>query len=202
MRPKRGGVALAAGFVALAIPAPVGAATTIGGVFPPTAAGCSGTFIQVGSPNAQYAAPTDGVITSWQHQSNGPLIQLRLKAARPGGGNVFTIVGESALETTLSNTLNTYLTRIPVHAGDLLGAFFNGAGGCVSTPTTGYVHKAVAGDRAPQRRLTLAPGLAHPSSMSQLCSSLIWTAMDSATRPRTPARPIPPCKETALLLWR
>jgi hypothetical protein len=50
--------------------------------------------------------------------------------ARPAGGNDFTIVGESEVQTTSANQLNTFPTQISVEAGDLIGEVRVGSGDC------------------------------------------------------------------------
>ena len=114
-------------------PSGASAATTIGETFEPTTL-CDGamlTRLQSVSPGGQYSAPSDGVITRWSFEAGADPPDLRFKAARaaPGADLTtsadFTIVGESLLETDLDdNELNSFFTRIPVLAGDVIG-FFN-----------------------------------------------------------------------------
>ncbi|MEX2107615.1 MAG: hypothetical protein WD827_01860 [Solirubrobacterales bacterium] len=85
-----------------------------------------GTLVQTSSPGNKYAAPADGVITSWGKWSSADpkkLQQLKLKVAResPGG---WQIVAESNLETlTQVYAKNTFLTRLPVKLGDVIGLY-------------------------------------------------------------------------------
>jgi hypothetical protein len=112
----------------LAASAPsAGATVPIGSTFTPAEDfGGSGTFIQSTSPGNSYAAPTDGVITRWSYQSVAdPTPPLKLKILRPAGGDDFTTVGDSQLETVMPTALNTFPTRIAVKAGDLLGEFYS-----------------------------------------------------------------------------
>ena len=101
-----------------------GAATTIGATpTPGLGANCiaDSTWLQVRSPQLQYAAPFSGVITSWSHLAAGSPPQLKLKVARLVSGSDYTVIGESTAHTPAVNTLSTYPTRIPVQAGDLIG---------------------------------------------------------------------------------
>jgi Ca2+-binding RTX toxin-like protein len=104
-----------------------GAAVTIGATFTPTDLfGGPGTNIQSGSPGNSYTVPTNGVITSWSFEAAADFFPpLKLKVVRPTGGDDFTTVGDSRLETPTGGTLNTFKTRISVRAGDLLGNFYS-----------------------------------------------------------------------------
>ena len=141
MRGQRSWLAVVAGFVVLAIPCDATAATSLGSTFDPeNFTGCENTTaLQTVSPGGLYAAPFAGVITSWSFQADPVAPQIRLKVGRPAGGNNFTIVGESELETALSpSTLNTFPTRISVAAGDLLGIFGASPGPCGALGQAGY----------------------------------------------------------------
>jgi Ca2+-binding RTX toxin-like protein len=114
--------------VALIAPAsPAGAAITMGETFTPDENfGGSGVLIQSGSPGNSYTIPAEGVITSWSFQAvAGVTPPLKLKVVRPAGGNDFTTVGDSNLETPMPGILNTWPTRIAVRAGDLLAHFYS-----------------------------------------------------------------------------
>src|SRR6266511_3420090 len=84
---------------------PAGAATQIGQTFAPvTSCGAASTYLQTTSPGGQYAAPSPGVITAWSFQANAtPPTQIKLKVARPAGGNLYTTVGESPPPTTTAS---------------------------------------------------------------------------------------------------
>jgi hypothetical protein len=132
--------------IAIGGPGYAGAATTIGQTFTPTT-GCEGdTILQSGSPGAQYAAPSSGVITSWSYQSDASdAPTLRLKVGRASAGAdlstsaEFAITGQSELENTVLNTLNQFPTRISVEQGDVIGFYFQTIGGCADTVTpSGY----------------------------------------------------------------
>jgi hypothetical protein len=101
------------------------AATTVGQLFAPTK-GCKNfTRLQMSAPpGTPYEVPQDGVITSWRFQ-NGvqPVKRLKLKVGRPGGGTVFTIVGESAGGTQTANTVTTRPARISVKRRDYIGVY-------------------------------------------------------------------------------
>jgi hypothetical protein len=122
---------LSALFVAAVVSTPLAlpvdgadAATQIGQTFQPTNTCSPRTRLQTGSPNAQYAAPSAGVITSWSLQSSSAAGEspVKLKAARAAGGDNFTIVGESEFRLIPdADQLNTFPVRIPVLAGDVIG---------------------------------------------------------------------------------
>jgi hypothetical protein len=127
------------------------AATTIGQTFTPATECGVITFLQSISPNNQYAAPAAGVITSWRFQAASPAPQVKLKVARALGGNDFTIVGESELQTLTANTVNSFSARISVQAGDVLG-IFNATEGtpCGIAPATpGFLFHFIEGDVPP-----------------------------------------------------
>jgi len=129
----------ALGALLLALPAAATAATQVGETFTPATPGSTDTLLQSGSPGAQYAAPFSGVITSWSFQAGPDPPELNFKAARNAGGDNFTIIGESGLKTgIIANALNTFLTRIPVQAGDVIGFFIGDAGEVFRTGVTGY----------------------------------------------------------------
>jgi hypothetical protein len=140
-------VAVAVGIVALATPAVASGATLIGETFPPGTAACASDHseLQTGSPGGHYAAPSAGVITSWSFQAHVSMVPtvLKLKVGRPVGGNMFTIVGESAEKSPIANALNTYTdVRIPVQAGDVIG-YYAGAmpGVCGRSASADYRYR-------------------------------------------------------------
>lgn len=128
------------------------AAVTIGATATPSAAGICATesSIQLRSPGAHYAAPFSGVITAWSYQASIKPPQLKLKVAKflsdehtalpgfPYNKATFQIVGESAAETPTSNVLNTFATRIPISAGDLIGLTPLSSGECFIDSRPGY----------------------------------------------------------------
>lgn len=146
--------AVLAGLALTAAPPQAGAATQIGETFPPTGpgGGCSGGFtrLQGVSPNNQYAAPFNGVIVSWSYEAPSAPPRLRLKVARPAGGTVYTVIGQSALQTPLASQLNTYGgLRIPVQAGDLIGVYLADTGFCGAGDQAGYTEHIRNDDSQP-----------------------------------------------------
>ena len=141
-----GSLAVAFGLMAMASPAPADAATPVGELFPadnlcgPMVPGPpSPTFLQTTSPGNRYAAPSAGVITSWRHQAGSSPPELRLKVARPTGGNRYTITGQSSFEDPDPNVVNTFGgVRIPVRAGDVIGFAVRVSGSCGRASATGY----------------------------------------------------------------
>jgi hypothetical protein len=143
---------------ALATSALVGAAQAdasvqIGATFTP-ALGCGSpnATLQAASPNGQYTVPSAGVLTSWSFQADGSPPQLKLKVGRPAGGNNFTIVGDSPVMTMTPNALNTFPTRIPVDAGDVIGYYHQGPSSgdrCVRNAAATYVTRYVNVDPSP-----------------------------------------------------
>lgn len=101
---------------------PATAATEIGTTFDPMTSYCGNMSLQsVSPPDDSYAARFAGVITSWSYQASAGPVQLKLKVGRNAGVNSFTIVGESAVQIAAADSLNTFPTRIPVQAGDVIG---------------------------------------------------------------------------------
>jgi hypothetical protein len=149
--------------VALATSALVGAASAaasvqIGATFTPDlGCGSPNATLQAVSPSGQYAAPSAGVLTSWSFQADGSPPQLKFKVGRSVGGNDFTIVGDSPVQTMTPNALNTFPTRIPVQAGDVIGYYHEGpAGGdkCVRNAAPTYSTRFVNVDPAPGSTMT------------------------------------------------
>ena len=136
----------------IAWPSNAGAATQIGETFVPTL-DCQSdrTRLQTGSPGSQYAAPSDGVITSWSHQAHLDNVpdQLRFKVGRAAGGDDFTIVGQSAAITPQLNAFNNNPTQIPVLAGDVIGFSHLTHGACQRGPVSGYSYFLKNGDMQP-----------------------------------------------------
>jgi hypothetical protein len=120
---------VAGAVLALAAPGSALGAVTIGATFTagePLAA--SPTYIQSRSAGNAYAAPSDGVITSWAHQADADPPTLRFKVVHPLGGNSYALVGESGLTPQAAGVLNQFPIRIPVQAGDIIGFFLAGSG--------------------------------------------------------------------------
>jgi len=144
-----------AGVVMLACAAPSSAsgAVTIGETFtPPPAGACLGpiTFVQSGSPESAYAVPSPGVLTSWSYQASTAVSPIKLKVATRVGAGSFRIEAESALETPVASTLNTYQLRIPVESGSVIGIYVEGAAGCVRfLPASGFEEHYLESDLLP-----------------------------------------------------
>lgn len=148
--------AVATAVAGLALPGAATAATQIGATFAPAIGENDGTFLQSASPGSQYAAPSDGVITSWIHQATAMAQQLKLKVARSTGVNDFTVVGSSALETINPSTLNTFSTRIPAQPGDVIGVYtVTVAPFAIAVP--GYGLHSLPGDVPPGTTATFTP---------------------------------------------
>lgn len=144
-------VAVVVGMTGLVSPATAGAATQLGETFGPGyACGNDYTELQSASPGGQYEAHTSGVITSWSFQApTFPPGALKFKVARPIGGAMFTIVGESFAKTPTANMLNTYTDiQIPVIPGDVIGLITDGAE-CGRLTSSDYTIHRVFGDGSP-----------------------------------------------------
>ena len=124
-----GRLSLAAAVTALALigasASSAGAAVKIGDTFTPdTDLGLAGVIIQSGSPGDTYTVPSDGVVTSWSFEAAaGMTPPIKLKVVRHAGGDDFTTVGDSQLESPMPGVLNAWPTRIAVKAGDLPALF-------------------------------------------------------------------------------
>ncbi|HST68137.1 MAG TPA: hypothetical protein VLI94_00590 [Solirubrobacterales bacterium] len=85
------------------------------------------TLVQLSSVNpSSLAAPHDGVLTKWKVNvipyPGGISEKVKVLRPAPGAPNTFTAVGESTLQPILGGA-NSFDTRIPVLAGDRIGAF-------------------------------------------------------------------------------
>jgi hypothetical protein len=119
-------IALAAWLVVVAIPAsPASAATPIGQVGTGAAPQeCAETNLLQSSVDAgtPYVVPAGGgVITSWRHLGGVVAGSGKLLMWRAAGGNNFTVIGKSDLETFTSGVVREFPARIPVSGGDILG---------------------------------------------------------------------------------
>jgi RTX calcium-binding nonapeptide repeat (4 copies) len=150
-------VAAIAASALMAAPSGASAATTIGETFAPAGSpvcGANFTRLQVASVADQYVVPTDGVITQWNFQaptsadvpSQSP---MSLKAARLASGISYQVIGESTpLVTPVAGILNSYFTRVPVKAGDIIGDFTQTQTLCVR-PQPNFTDRFVVGDVKP-----------------------------------------------------
>jgi hypothetical protein len=126
--------------VVLAAPASAGAAATVGQVAPSptTAVLCDSVSLfvstQVAPGTPSYAAPEDGVITSWSAQGGlTAASELKFKVVRDQLDS-YRIVGADPIERTVPpNTLVSFDVRIPAAAGDLI-ALWNPALGVCAHP--------------------------------------------------------------------
>jgi hypothetical protein len=119
---------IATGAAIVAICAPAEAATTIGQTFTPPISQTADSVVQVSSPGSSYEAPFNGVITSWSYQapaSAPPPLRLKFYR-RVGTSNDYLVVDRSHFEAITGGTLNSFPTRLSVHAGDLIGAAYSG----------------------------------------------------------------------------
>jgi hypothetical protein len=134
-----------------ALPGTAGAATQLGQVSPANPPVCDAAFgqstphnlVQEKAATAPYTVPSPGgVITRWSHRG----IFLKLPGLpdtpRAGSGRLqvwdrtpssglFVLLGRSELETFTPGVVTTFLTRIPVSAGDVLGLRSERRTGCV-----------------------------------------------------------------------
>ena len=122
--------ALAIAGLGLAAPAGASAATTLGETFAPMSdLSCGGPNNEVvqthRASGTSYAAPSAGVLTSWSFEaSTTDSTTLTLRVYRPTGTpQTFTVVAEAGAPQAIlqSSGLHTFLTQIPVEAGDLIG---------------------------------------------------------------------------------
>jgi hypothetical protein len=131
LRIRAGIIGVAVGAMVLLGAPGASASTTIGETFTPTEGfGGAKTTVQAGSPNGAYWAPSPGVITSWSYQapdSETPPMKLKIhRGLMSAPDDNFFIVGESAMETPVPGSLNTFPTRIPVWPSDMLGLTLTG----------------------------------------------------------------------------
>jgi hypothetical protein len=128
--------------------APAGAAVTIGDTFvPPDECPGSTTLLQSFSVANRYAAPFAGVITSWSVEAaegGGPSVTF--KAARAVDGDTFRTVGVGEPEEAQSGQLNTYSTRIPVQAGDVIGLYSSQPQNCYRGGVLSFTIAEAPGD--------------------------------------------------------
>lgn len=152
-------IAVAVLALGVAGPSPASAATQLGETFaPPTGTGGPVTYIQSSSLDNRYTAPFAGVLTSWSFQANfNPQQPLKLKVARHAGGNSFTIVGDSALETPVPGQVNTFATRIGVQDGDVIGLFLPTGGAYVRFSAPYDAHAFSGPDQPPGTNATYNP---------------------------------------------
>ena len=139
-------VSILAAMVALFVGAPAAAASTTIGQTSATPGPCPiptgpvGVLLQsatAGSPG--YSVPAGGgVITSWStYTGSASGLSEKLVVFRPAGGSNYTVVGASAVQGLTASSPDTFPTRIPVQAGDLLGLSINTPGSYCLIPGAG-----------------------------------------------------------------
>jgi hypothetical protein len=149
-----------------AIPGTAGAAVQLGQTSPTNPVNCGETDVNVvqratvAGLNYQVPAP-GGVITSWSHRGRTPTEGSgRLQIWDSTGGDNFVLVGRSEIEDFTAGVVTSYLTRIPVDPGDLLGLrSFEADTGCAEFSVAGNVVGAEfpASDPNPGDVRTLPP---------------------------------------------
>jgi hypothetical protein len=194
---------VAAGLVAAMSAPEAGAALTLGSTFVPADTCSDEVFIQSGSPFAHYAAPFAGVLTMWSYRADAaPPSQVRLKVARPAGGDDFTIVGESKSQAPTASVLNSYPTRVPVQAGDVIGLYVSDGPCAVAGPSqVGYSYHYIGGDPPPGTTATFNAGINGKFDVSATlepdadCDALGDESQDFSVDPGGCAPPAPPTAE-------
>jgi hypothetical protein len=115
--------------VGLALPAPGLASVQVGQIADGDGLPCSdpntahaASTLGSGQPNP-YEIPSSGVITEWQTRAGygGGSLALQTLSQDTASVGTFSVLAESAVETPAAETVNTFQTRIPVQAGQLLG---------------------------------------------------------------------------------
>jgi hypothetical protein len=155
---------------ALAAPASGQAALTIGGDASSTAFDAAPpctdpaqicTIAPLANPIGQVAAPFDGVVVRWRVFGDSRGSGFRLRILRPLGGGLFTGAGTGEPEVVAPGAVRTFGTRLPIHAGDLIGVDVPGGPGTpptVNALTTGGAQTGTwvltLGDEAPGRAPT------------------------------------------------
>jgi hypothetical protein len=159
---------LALGLTTLLAPSGAVAATEVGATFQPnsTCASTGYTYVQSTSPGGQYAMPFSGVITAWTVRAGATPTTEKLKVVRPLGGNMFTTVGQTGLQSPAPNAVATYDARIPVLAGDTIGHFIAAVGECSRNPAPGFVESYFAGDPAPGSTDVYTPSAGYQIDLS------------------------------------
>jgi hypothetical protein len=132
--------ALAVGTVLVTVP-PADAATTIGQTFASVDPGsCGGggqtpeAFQTARADGTSYATPSAGVLTSWSFMGTSAATTLTMRVFRlVTAPDKYTVVADAGPQQTIPamSGLHTYPTRIPVHAGDIIGISSSG-GACIA----------------------------------------------------------------------
>lgn len=124
----------------------VAASTTVGEDFSTSDSGCGGPtsdfHVQITSPASTYAAPFDGVLTSWTSNTDNWTTGV-LKVVRLGSGSSFTVLGQDGPRASDGIA---HQIRISIRQGDVLGLYMTAPTGCVGRDMTGYSTGHAAGD--------------------------------------------------------
>lgn len=177
----------------LLLPGTASGATTIGSTFsgaqpffpPPT------TYVQrsTDATSPSYTVPAGGtVITSFSVRADADSTdQVKFKVFRPTGTpDRYTVIGSSATQTLVANTLNTFTVAIPVQAGDVIG--LASIAGTVPVARYGFA----AGDEGNQASGDFAVGSAYnPISPSGSTLRLNVSATVDSVAPPPPPPPPP-----------
>lgn len=119
-------IALLTSFLSLLAVTPAAADTTLGQLAPSAHTTCLPGQVYLQTESApgpiSYTVPAPGgVITSWSETPLAGEGRERLVVARPTSPGRFTVIGLSPEETVSGTSTQTFLVRIPVAAGDVLG---------------------------------------------------------------------------------
>jgi hypothetical protein len=124
------------------------AGTGVGDLFAPTTPFNANETVlgDDGSPLGQlpgapsWTVPDDGVITSWAYQA-GPDVPriVELKVAQPSGGGYQIAGNDSSSGNVPANSISTFSARIPVKAGEEIGAAFAGTSDLLPVAGAGVI---------------------------------------------------------------
>ncbi|MGE5281736.1 MAG: IPT/TIG domain-containing protein [Chloroflexota bacterium] len=113
-------------------------------------------------PSANVTSPVDGMVVRWRMTGFSTAGPYKLRILRPAGEGRYTGAGTSSPETRLGTGTETFTTRLPIQAGDLIG--LDGAGASSSFPVASNAGSSFSIWRPPlQDGWTAAPqpGSAH-----------------------------------------
>jgi hypothetical protein len=135
----RSWVAVAAGLVALAVPASASAAVTIGEDTSTSSGegflGCSlnstepCTFVQLQHPSRSFVSPIDGVIVRWRVRGNTTGAEFALRVLRRNADGTFTGRSTSTPTPIVAGSENSTPTGLPIQQGEYIGLDFVGLSG-------------------------------------------------------------------------
>ena len=110
------------------------------------------------------------MISQWSFRAGATGPQLKFKVGRAAGGNNFTIIGESELESMIPNTLNVFATRISVQPGDVIGFFIQDNGLCGRLSGSGYGLVDIGGDQSVGTTASFSP--TSPGTQIEIAATL------------------------------